>query len=107
MTWNRKYDQVGNLYKKINLLKLNDIYKLELSKFMHQLLSRDETPPVFDNNFFIVKQSHSYDTRQLKRNTYFLPRVSKSIVHNYLAVRGSKLWVTLDESLKTQQCIYR
>ena len=31
----RMYDQVSNLYKNLNLLKLNDIYKLEMSKFIH------------------------------------------------------------------------
>ena len=57
---------------------------------MHQL-SSSETPPIFDNYSFKIEQSHSYDTRQLKRNTFFLPRVNKSIAHNQLAVRGPKL----------------
>ena len=35
MTWSRKFDHVSILYKKLKLLKLEDIYKLELSKFMH------------------------------------------------------------------------
>ena len=69
ITWSRKCDQVSNLYKKLNLLKISDIYKLGLSKFMHQL-SRSGTPPVFENYFFKFEQSRSYDTRQLKRNTF-------------------------------------
>ena len=37
MTWSRKFDHVSILYKQLKLLKLDDIYQLELSKFMHQL----------------------------------------------------------------------
>ena len=37
MTWSRKFDHVSILYKQLKLLKLEDIYKLKLSKFMHQL----------------------------------------------------------------------
>ena len=48
MTWSRKYDHVSNLYKKLNLVQSNNIYKLEVSKFMHYL-SRSKTPPVFNN----------------------------------------------------------
>ena len=36
MIWSRKFDHVSILYKQLKLLKLDDIYKLELSKFMHQ-----------------------------------------------------------------------
>ena len=32
-----KYTPVGMLYKSLNILKVTDIYNLELSKFMHQL----------------------------------------------------------------------
>ena len=35
MNWRRKFDHVSVLYKQLKLLKLQDIYKLELSKFMH------------------------------------------------------------------------
>ena len=36
MTWSRKFDHISILYKQLKLLKLEDIYKLELSKFMYQ-----------------------------------------------------------------------
>ena len=47
MTWSRKFDHVSVLYKQLKLLKLEDIYKLELSKFMHQL-NCNMTPKVFE-----------------------------------------------------------
>ena len=47
MTWSRKFDHVSVLYKQLKLLKLEDIYELELSKFMHQL-NCNMTPKVFE-----------------------------------------------------------
>ena len=37
ITFSKKYSYATNLYKNLNLLKLNDIHKLELAKFMYQL----------------------------------------------------------------------
>ena len=39
LTWNKKFSHVTHLFKKLNLLKLNDIYDLELAKFMHNITS--------------------------------------------------------------------
>ena len=37
ITWNKQFSHVSQLYKKMNLLKLKDVYKLKLAKFMHKL----------------------------------------------------------------------
>ena len=39
MTGRRKFDHVSPLYKNLSLLKLQDIYKLELAKFMYPLIN--------------------------------------------------------------------
>ena len=36
LTYNKKFSHVTPLYKKLNLLKFDDIYKLELAKFMYR-----------------------------------------------------------------------
>ena len=61
MTWSRKFDYVSILYKQLKLLKLEDIYKLKLSKFMHQL-NCNMTPKVFEKNFVKLESVHSYST---------------------------------------------
>ena len=101
MTWSRKFDHVSVLYKQHKFLKLEDIYKLELSKFVHQL-NCDMTPKVFVNYFVKLESVHSYITRQKTKNEYFLPRVNKTMSKNQLAFRGTKLWATLDNSIKTK-----
>ena len=37
ITYSSKYCPVTSLYKTLNFLKLDDIYRLELAKFMYQL----------------------------------------------------------------------
>ena len=101
MTWSKKFDHASILYKQLKLLKLEDIYKLELSKFMHQL-NCNMTPKVFEKNFVKLESVHSYSKRQKTKNNYFLTRVNKSMSQKQLAFRGAKLWATLDNSMKTK-----
>ena len=35
LTWNKKFSHVTHLFKRLDFLKLNDIYKFELAKIMH------------------------------------------------------------------------
>ena len=101
MTWSRKFDHVSIRYKQLKLLKLEDIYRLELSKIMHQL-NCNMTPKVFEKNFVKLEREHSYSTTQKTKNTYFLTRVNKTMSQKQLAFRGTKLWATLDNSIKTK-----
>ena len=42
------YTPMSNLYKKLNLLKLEDLYNVELGKFMY-LYYNKKTPKIFNN----------------------------------------------------------
>ena len=101
MTWSRKYDHVSVLYKQLKLLKLENIYKLKLSKFMHQL-NCNMTPKVFEKNFVKLENVHSYIIRQKTKNNYFLTRVNKTMSPKQSAFRGTKLWAILGNSIKTK-----
>jgi len=37
LTWNKKFSHTTILYKNNKILKLNDVYKLELAKFLYKL----------------------------------------------------------------------
>ena len=56
ITWNKKFTRVSHLYQNLNLLKLNDIYKLELAKFMHKLYNNN-LPIVFQNRFAKIEKN--------------------------------------------------
>ena len=63
ITFSKKYSHVTNLYKNLNLFKLNNIYKLELAKFMYQLHCRT-LPKSFYDRFIKLSAIHNYSTRQ-------------------------------------------
>ena len=41
ITWNKKFSLISYLYKKLNYLKLNDIYRLKLAKFMQKICNNE------------------------------------------------------------------
>ena len=56
------YTPMSSLYKKLNLLKLEDLYKVELGKFMY-LYYNKKTPKIFNSFFKKITEIHSYNTR--------------------------------------------
>ena len=70
ITWNKKFSHVTYLYKKLNYLKLIDIYHLELAKFMHKICN-NKLPLLFQQRFIKIKLVHSHQTRKLTNLNYF------------------------------------
>ena len=97
MTWNKKFSYVNQLCKKLGFLKLHDVYKLELAKFMHKLF-KNKLPKFCDYNFTTINKIHDYTTRKASRSNHFLPRVSKSAGQNKIEFRGAKLWKEISEN---------
>ena len=91
MTWNKKCSYVSQLYKKLGFLKLHDVCKLELAKFLHKLF-KNKLPNLCNYNFTTIDKIHDYATRKPSRSYHFLPRVSKSAGQNKIEFRGAKLW---------------
>ena len=81
---------VTSLYKNLNFLKLDDIYKLELAKFMHKVYNKT-LPKAFKSNLTKLASTHEHNTRQSTKSGYFRARVNKSIALQLLSFRGPKL----------------
>ena len=97
-TFSSIYTPTNTMYKQLNILKISDIYHLELGKFMYQLYS-DRLPAVFAQLFKKIKEIHSHNTRQTEKSTYFLLRVYKTIGQQLLTFRGVKLWYSIDDTI--------
>ena len=59
ITWNKQFSHVSHLHQNLNLLKLNDIYKLELAKFMHKLYNNN-LPIAFQNGLIHKNQKKKH-----------------------------------------------
>ena len=105
MTGRRKFDHASLLYKNLSLLKLQDIYKLELAKFMYQLFFI-KLPKIIESAFSEIKNIHNHKVHKTRHrpthNTkFFLSRVSKNAAKNQLSFKGIKLWQSILDRIKT------
>ena len=74
ITYNSKYCPVTCLYKSLNFLKLDDIYELELAKFMYQL--HHKKFKIVPNDCFIdITSIHSHNTGTKHNLVYFKFRI--------------------------------
>ena len=87
----------NQLYKKPGFLKLRDVYKLELAKFMQKFF-KNELPMLSNYNFTTIDKILDYATKKPSRSKYILPRVSNSAGQNKIEFRGAKLWKEISEN---------
>ena len=85
----------------MKLVKLKDVYKLELAKFMHKLFY-NKLSCVFQKRFIKMEKIYSYKSRKPVNLNYFIPRLAKSVGQNQLQFRGVKRWNDISEELKSK-----
>ena len=90
--------------KKLDFLKLHDVYKLELAKFMHKLF-KNKLPHSCNYDFSTIERTHAYETRRPSRSSYFLPRVSESTGQQKVEFWGVKLRNEISKNLKNKPFI--
>ena len=78
----------NDYFKYMCILKLEDIYNLQLGKYM--LINQ--------NTFNLVSRVHSHDTRS--RNNLALPLYNLTHTQKFCKYRGIKLWNTLPNNIK-------
>ena len=100
ITFSSKYCKRTILYQKLNILKLANIYGLELTKYVHQLHS-NKLPFSLYEDYVKLNEIHSHNTGQTQNAVYFKPRVRKSIGKELLVYRGAKLWENVDGSIQS------
>ena len=91
-------DSVTHLLAENKLLRIEDIFKLELGKFMFNF-NKDSLPNNFNSYFKKTNTVHNYNTR-LAKNNYFLPRKNKKRGQRSLSFLGCKLWSEIPDNLK-------
>ena len=67
------------LYKEHEILKLDDIYKLSIAKFVYQTLC-DDSPDIFTNWFRYTQEVHSHATKSATTITTAITLVTATVV---------------------------
>ena len=96
-----KYDaHTEPLFKKLGLLKLHDIYRVQISKFT--LSHINGTLPLALNNIFTMSnETHDHRTRHSVSLKFQIPKVRTSTASRSIAKMGPEVWNKLSPSLYT------
>ena len=82
--------KLSPLYDQLKLLKLNNIYKLEVSKLMHKFKTKS-LPICFNEYFVSPSKVHSYFTRFVTGDNYSFTRFEKSNSQRSIRYQGPKI----------------
>jgi len=88
MTFSNYDAQVRPIYKRLNFLKAQDTYKLELAKLMHTF-HNGLLPSVYNGLFQRSSDLHNYNTRYASNQNYFIPSVHRNIGKNLISYKGA------------------
>jgi len=66
-------NKVTTIYKMQKILQLEDVFNLEVSKFMYKY-NTSQLPATFNNYFKLITDVHTYNTRQVKTRQFALPK---------------------------------
>ena len=83
----------------MNLLKTEDIYKIEMAKFMHRLY-HNELPNAFNIHFTRIDSMHKYQLRSVKSKVFYTKTAKTKQYKSWLTHAGVELWGQIDPSLK-------
>ena len=82
---------VNTLYKSLNILRLKDIFELEIAKFMHSF-RHNKIPENFNSYFRTALHQHTHLTGSITNKNYFLKRVNTKYGQSSFNFHGLKTW---------------
>ena len=85
------------LFHKLRILKLSDIYHLQLAQFMHKMYHK-ELPEPLNDKFISHSQIHDYNTRN--RTHPRLPKIKTVVASKSIYYQSTSLWYKIDSNLR-------
>jgi exonuclease III len=93
-------DHTSPLFAELKLLHFNDLYNLNLGKFMYRYIN-NLLPSCFSSCFTLTSDVHSYNTRSSSNKNIYVSFNRTSMFKNGLVQRGTHFWNSLPTPLKT------
>ena len=84
MTWSSFYEHTSPLFKKLNILKLNDLIFLYNALFMYDFYS-GKLPSVFNDFFTKIDKVHQYNTRLASKKSFYIFRQQEHTMENSIS----------------------
>jgi len=99
MTFSNYDAQLSPIYKRLNSLKAQDIYKLELAKLMHKF--HDQLfPSIYNSLFQRCSDLHNYNTRYASNQNCFIPSVHSNIGKKLISYKVAVIWREINVEYK-------
>jgi len=102
MTFSHNKASTMPLFHKLNLLTLNDVFKLEIAKVMHNIENNERLPDYISKNFERVNWTHSYNTRHSNKGNYVLPKIRTETGKKSIVYWGPKIWQEVPPDIKSK-----
>ena len=94
-------DNATPYYNLLEILKLENIYKLKIALFTHKITSGQANfPAIFSRSLTLASEVHSYNTRYVTSLNFYRPRVNNNYGAATFSFVASKLWETIPSDLK-------
>ena len=87
------------MFKNLNLLRLDDIYKLELAKFMHRAVNKN-LPQNFEFHFTRINEMHPYNLRSIRKQAFYSKLTKTAKYRNWITNSGISLWKDIPSNVK-------
>ena len=104
ITKQRSSDRISPIYRnRLQVSKINYLYKLEIAKFMHQFLDKS-LPVPFEKYYTPTTFIHSHSTRTTERNDYFLPHFYTRCDKKVTRLNLSHFWLDANRQAACSAC---
>ena len=91
-------------FQKLKILKLQDLFQLELALFMFKYKS-NTLPLNLTNLFQNLDKIHNKGTRSISHGNYFLPQYTTTRLQRSIKYQGAKLWNTIPPEIRKSTSI--
>jgi len=105
MTFSHNKASSMPLFHKLNLLTLNDGFKLEIAKVMHNIENNEHLPDYISKNFERVNWTHNYNTRHSNAGNYVLPKIRTETGKKSIVYWGPKIWQEVPPDIKSKPLV--
>ena len=94
-----RHYNTNSLYSKLGVLKLNDMIKMEMAKFMFKF-NNQMLPSSFNNYFIELDKIHNYNTRQKSRNEFYQTYVRTEMGSKMLHHVCLNVWKSIPQEIR-------
>ena len=100
MTRSPRFFRLDNHFLNLRILKVHDLYNLEVAKFMHSHF-HSTLPTCFSTFFQEISESHNYNTRSKSCRNYTTINCRSSRGQRSIKYKGPKIWNDVPTSCKS------